>query len=189
MIDPRERIAALLRAPSAAARDLATIADAVRILPDIAGGLRTVAGAVQALREDPRIGLLSDRLPGLVDAVLRVPEIEALVVEVAELVRVALTDVGQLRETVTTQHAEIRSAVADVAQLREVVVTQHGDVEQMKAMLAAVDRRTALLTEILTELQALARDASQALPDPDAPGPLARAREAISGAIESGSEG
>lgn len=160
MANPISDLRALARAPLAAARDLAVIAQALQTLPDISAAVEPLPVAVNAVRNVPGIDDAAASLPDLVDAVHRVPTIEALLVSLI---------------------AAIEPALADVRRVTEIVDAQQDQVAHIEAMVQRIERRSQVLERSVVDLQANADEAMRALPDPDdhERGPLAKARDVI----------
>jgi hypothetical protein len=162
MANPISDLQTLARAPLEAARDLAGIAQAVQTLPDISAAVKPVPGALNAIRTLPGVDDAAASLPDLVDAVRRVPTIEGLLVSLI---------------------AALEPALADVKRVTEIVDAQQTQVTHIEAMVERIEQRTQVLERSVVDLQAKADEAMRALPDPDDEerGPLAKARDAITG--------
>ena len=100
-------------------------------------------------------------------------------------------DLERVRATVEPQHgrvAAIESALeilpalaAEVERVRGTVEPQHRRVEAIQHAVGRLEERLAELQQTLQVLEGSVEGAAERLPDPDAPGPLARARETITG--------
>ena len=110
----------------------------------------------------PGIDEAAASLPDLLDAVHRVPTIEALLVSLM---------------------AALEPALADVKRVTEIVDAQQQQVTHIEAMVQLIERRSQTLERSVVDLRAKADEAMRALPDPDDEqrGPLAKARDAITG--------
>jgi hypothetical protein len=148
--------------PLEAVRDLSLIARALQTLPEISAAVEPLPEAINAVRNLPGIDDASAILPDLVDAVHRVPTIEALLVSLI---------------------AAIEPTLADVRQLREIIDAQQKQVTHIEAMVQRIERRAEVLEHGVVDLQAKTDETMHALPDPDDEerGPLAKARDAITG--------
>jgi hypothetical protein len=162
MANPISDLQALARAPVDAARDLAVIAQALQTLPELSAALEPLPEAINAIRNVPGIEDAAASLPDLVDAVDRVPTIEALLLSLI---------------------AALEPALADVKRVTEIIDAQHEQVTHIEAMVQSIERRSQVLERSVVDLQANADEAMRALPDPDdeARGPLAKARDVITG--------
>jgi hypothetical protein len=162
MPNPISDLQALARAPRDAARDLAVIAQALQTLPEISAAVEPIPKAINAIRDVPGIQDAAARLPDVIDAVHRVPTIEALLLSLI---------------------AALEQALADVKRVREIVDAQHEQVTHIEVMVERIERRSQVLERSVVDLQAKADEAMRALPDPDdeGRGPLAKARDVITG--------
>jgi DNA repair ATPase RecN len=160
--NPISDLQALARTPLAAARDLAQIAQALQTLPEISAAITPLPEAINDIRHIPGIDEATASLPDLVDAVHRVPTIEALLVSLIAALEPALTDVKRVAEIVDAQHQQVT---------------------HIEAMVQLIERRSQTLERSVADLQAKADEAMRALPDPDDEerGPLAKARDVITG--------
>jgi hypothetical protein len=162
MTNPIADLQALARTPRDAARDLAAIAQALQTLPEISAAIEPLPAAINDIRNLPGIDAAAASLPDVVDAVRRVPTIEALLLSLI---------------------AALEPTLSDVKQLREIVDAQQDQVTNIEAMVQRIERRSQVLERSVVDLQANADEAMRALPDPDdeGRGPLAKAREVITG--------
>jgi hypothetical protein len=162
MANPISDLQSLARAPLEAARDLAVIAQALQTLPEISAAVEPLPEAINVIRNVPGIEHVAASLPELVDAVDRVPTIEALLLSLL---------------------TALEPALANVKQLREIVDAQQEQVTHIEAMVQRIERRSQVLERSVVDLQANADEAIRALPDPDDQerGPLAKARDVITG--------
>jgi DNA repair ATPase RecN len=162
MANPISDLQALARAPVDAARDLAEIAQALQTMPEISAAVQPLPKAIDDIRRVPGIDEAAASLPALVDAVHRVPTIEALLVSLI---------------------AALEPTLADVKRVTEIVDAQQQQVTHIEAMVQLIERRSQTLERSVVDLQAKADEAMRALPDYDDEerGPLAKARDAISG--------
>jgi hypothetical protein len=162
MANPISDLQALARTPLEAARDLAVIAQALQALPDISAAVQPLPAAINDIRNVPGIEDAAASLPDLVDAVHRVPTIEVLLVSLI---------------------AAVEPALADVKKLREIVDAQQDQVSHIEEMVQRIERRSLVLERGVVDLQAKTDEAMRALPDPDdeGRGPLAKARDVITG--------
>jgi hypothetical protein len=162
MANPIAELQALARAPLEAARDLAVIAQALQTLPEISAAVEPLPGAIKDIRNVPGIEHAAASLPDIVDAVDRVPTIEALLLSLI---------------------AALEPALADVKQLRQIVDAQQDQVTHIEAMVQRIERRSQVLERSVVDLRADADEAMRALPDPDDEerGPLAKARDVLTG--------
>jgi hypothetical protein len=121
--------------------------------------LQTLARApMEALRDLAFIADALQALPGITAAVEPLPE--------------ALRQLPAIEKSLRTLIASLEPALADVRRLREVIETQHQQVIHIDTTVQRIDRRTRVLERSV-----------RALPDPDDDrGPLAKAREALTGA-------
>ncbi|MBE2319452.1 hypothetical protein DVA67_025985 [Solirubrobacter sp. CPCC 204708] len=88
--------------------------------------------------------------------------------------RLASLDQG-LREIV----AVLPAVADDLMRVRAIVEPQHERVAAIERDVGRLDERLASLQHTLSLLKSEVTDATELLPDPDAPGPIARAREAL----------
>jgi hypothetical protein len=162
MANPISELQTLARAPLDAARDLAKIAQALQTLPEISAAVEPLPGAINDIRNVPGIEHAAASLPDLFDAVDRVPTIEVLLLSLI---------------------AALEPALADVEQLRQIVDAQQDQVTHIEAMVQRIERRSQVLERSVVDLQANADEAMRALPDPDDEerGPLAKARDVLTG--------
>ena len=162
MANPISDLQAVARAPLEATRDLAVIAQALQTLPGIGAAVEPLPAAINDLRNLPGIDDAAASLPDLVDAVRRVPTIEGLLVSLI---------------------AALEPTLVDVRRVTEIVDAQHQQVTHIEAMVERIERRAQVLERSVVDLQAKADEAMRALPDPDdeGRGPLAKARDAITG--------
>jgi len=105
-----------------------------------------------------------------------------------EVLPALAADVERMRATVEPQHervAAIESGLpvlaAEVERIRETVEPQHLRVEAIQHAVGRLEERLAELQQALQAVEGTVEDATDRLPDPDAPGPLARARDTITG--------
>jgi hypothetical protein len=79
--------------------------------------------------------------------------------------------------------AALEPALADVKQLRQIVDAQQDQVTHIEAMVQRIERRSQVLERSVVDLRADADEAMRALPDPDDEerGPLAKARDVLTG--------
>jgi hypothetical protein len=116
---------------------------------------RLTGGVVQTVAQLPET--IGDRLSAL-DCGLQ---------DILALLPAAVADLASVRTIVERQDARVQVAVERVAAIEQIAArleTQTSDVQQRVA-----------------RVQALLETAVERLPDPDAPGPLARARDALTG--------
>jgi hypothetical protein len=117
--------------------------------------VRLTGGVVQTVAQLPET--IGDRLSAL-DCGLQ---------DILALLPAAVADLASVRTIVERQDARVQVAVERVAAIEQIAArleTQTSDVQQRVA-----------------RVQALLETAVERLPDPDAPGPLARARDALTG--------
>jgi hypothetical protein len=162
MTNPISDLQALARAPRDAARDLGAIAQALQTLPEISAAVEPLPAAINNIRNIPGIDAAAASVPDLVDAVRRVPTIETLLLSLI---------------------AALEPTLADVRRVTEIVDAQHQQVTHIEEMVERIERRSQVLERSVVDLQAKADEAMRALPDPDdeGRGPLAKAREVITG--------
>jgi chromosome segregation ATPase len=142
--------------------------EVIAVLPSIAGNLERVRATVEPQHE---------RVAAIEQGLAILPALAA--------------DLQATRATIEPQHARVAAiedaiaglaaVSADLGAVRATIEPQH---ERVATIEAAVARVEALLGEVrgaLVRLEGGVEEAAERLPDPDAPGPIARAREAITG--------
>jgi hypothetical protein len=123
----------------------------------------------------------------------------SLVIDAARLTGGVMQTVAQLPETIGDRLsaldrglqdilALLPAAVADLASVRSIVERQDARVQVAVERVAAIeqvaDRLETQMSDVqhrVARVQALLETALERIPDPDAPGPLARARDALTG--------
>ena len=100
-------------------------------------------------------------------------------------------DLERVRTTVEPQHARVAAiegglevlpaVAADLERVRATIEPQHRRVEAIQHAVGRLEERLAELQRTLQVLKGSVEGAAERLPEPDAPGPLARARETITG--------
>jgi hypothetical protein len=123
----------------------------------------------------------------------------SLVIDAARLTGGVVQTVAQLPETIGDRLsaldcglqdilALLPAAVADLASVRTIVERQDARVQVAVERVAAIEQiaarletQTSDVQQRVARVQALLETAVERLPDPDAPGPLARARDALTG--------
>jgi chromosome segregation ATPase len=94
-----------------------------------------------------------------------------------------LAVIAQALQTLPEIRAELEPALADVRRLREIVAAQQEQVTHIEGMVQRIERRSEVLERSVVDLQAKADEAMRVLPNPDDEerGPLAKARDVITG--------
>jgi hypothetical protein len=123
----------------------------------------------------------------------------SLVIDAARLTGGVVQTVAQLPETIGDRLsaldcglqdilALLPAAVADLASVRTIVERQDARVQVAVERVAAIEQiaarletQTSDVQQRVARVQALLETAVERLPDPDAPGPLAHARDALTG--------
>jgi hypothetical protein len=123
----------------------------------------------------------------------------SLVIDAARLTGGVVQTVAQLPETIGDRLSALDrglqdilalfpAAVADLASVRTIVERQDARVQVAVERVAAIEQiaarletQTSDVQQRVARVQALLETAVERLPDPDAPGPLARARDALTG--------
>jgi DNA repair ATPase RecN len=123
----------------------------------------------------------------------------SLVIDAARLTGGVMQTVAQLPETIGDRLssldrglqdilAMLPAAVADLTSVRSIVERQDARVQVAVERVAAIEQiaarletQTSDVQQRVARVQALLETAVERLPDPDAPGPLARARDALTG--------
>jgi hypothetical protein len=132
------------------------------------------------------------QLPALQRVVTdRLGSLDRSVRHVLALLPTVAADIARLRETVEPQHERViaiehdvtslPTIAADLERLRQTVEPQHEQVSAIEETIARVDARLAHLQSVLAALKGDVEDAAEHLPEPNAPGPLARARDTLVG--------
>jgi hypothetical protein len=129
---------------------------------------------------DERSGLVDTLFAPLTVPQRAVKDLEALGAaarSIPSFERELLAELGQLG-------ADVQEIEDGLAVLRELA----RDVQEMKAQVTAIEagghvllREVTAMRDLVSELRAEVGDAVEHLPDPDAPGPIARARDALTG--------
>jgi hypothetical protein len=131
--------------------------------------------AMQATTETAR------RLPGLQRVVTeRLGSLDRRVRDVLALLPAIAADLERVRATVEPQHERVAAIESGLA----ILPTIAADLERIVGIEQAVARLDLHLSELQGTLALLKGDvegATERLPDPDAPGPLARARDTLTG--------
>ena len=158
---------------------LGTARSLLRLPEQLGGALQATAEVARRLPELQRV--VTERL-GSVDRGVR----EAVVA----LAGVA-GDLERVRATIEPQHARVAAIeggleilpalAANVEQVRETVEPQYRRVEAIQHAVERLEERLAELQRTLQVLESNVEDATEKIPDPDAPGPIARARDTITG--------
>ena len=99
----------------------------------------------------------------------------------AELQRILAARLGAIDQGVQGLLGVLPSIGTELQRVRETVEPQHERVAAIEAAIVRVELGIGELASNLALLRQDVSDATELLPDPDAPGPLARAREAIAG--------
>ena len=114
--------------------------------------------------------------------------VDRTVRETLAALRDVASDLERVRSTVEPQHervAAIESGLpvlaADVERIRATIEPQHLRVEVIQLAVARLEDRLAELQQALQTVEGTVEEATDRLPDPDAPGRLARARDTITG--------
>lgn len=100
-------------------------------------------------------------------------------------------DIERMRETIEPQHerviaierglATLPAIVDELQRMRHAIEPRLEHVGAIEASVAGLESRLADLQDVLGALRRTVGDAAEHLPDPDAPGPLARARDTLVG--------
>jgi chromosome segregation ATPase len=117
--------------------------------------VRLPGGVAQTLAQLPQT--IGDRLSAL-DHGLQ---------EILALLPAAVADLASVRAIVEKQDARVQVAVERVAAIEQIA-------DRLETQMSDVQQRVA-------RVQGILETALERLPDPDAPGPLARARDALTG--------
>ena len=155
---------------------------------------------VRSLLAFPR--QLGGALQATTDVARRLPELQRVITErlgsvdrgvrdaLAALIGVA-GDLERVLATIEPQHARVAAiergldilpaVAADLAQVRATVEPQHARVEVIQHAVGRLEERLAELQRTLQVLETNVEDATEKLPDSDAPGPIARARDTLTG--------
>jgi chromosome segregation ATPase len=164
-----------------AARNLRTLQRIVTDrLASLDGGLREITAVLPTLADDLK------RVRATIEPQHeRVADIQAGLTGLLPLAH----DVKAMRATIEPQHervAIIERALDILPQLGANLTAVVATIEPQHERVAAIERDVGLLNERLAGLQQTlshlkkdVADATELLPDPDAPGPIARAREAL----------
>ena len=145
--------------------------------------MNTVFGSVRTLMRLPQ--QLGDALLAATDSARSV---DRSVREALAALRGVASDVERVRATVEPQHARVAAiesglpvVAAEVERIRATVEPQHLRVEEIQHTVARLEERLAELQQALQTVEGTVEEATDRLPDPDAPGPLARARDTLTG--------
>jgi hypothetical protein len=121
----------------------------------------------------------------------RLGSLDSGVRDVLALLRASAAALERVRATVEPQHERVAAIerglailpglAADLERVRAIVEPQHGRVVGIEQAVAHLDLHLSELQETLTLVKHDVEDATARLPDPDAPGPIRRARETITG--------
>jgi hypothetical protein len=106
---------------------------------------------------------------------------EEITRRLAELQRILSARLGGIDQGVQGLAGVLPAVAAEVQRVRETVEPQQERVAVIEAGVLRLEQRLADLAATLELLRQDVDNATDLLPDPDAPGPLARAREAIAG--------
>jgi chromosome segregation ATPase len=106
---------------------------------------------------------------------------EEITRRLAELQRILSARLGGIDQGVQGLAGVLPAVAAEVQRVRETVEPQQERVAVIEAGVLRLEQRLADLAATLELLRQDVDSATDLLPDPDAPGPLARAREAIAG--------
>lgn len=158
---------------------LATLRSVMRLPQQLMDGVRAMTDVARQLSGLQRV--VTDRLASL-DA--RVRDALALLPAIA-------ADLERVRATVEPQHERVAAIeraldslpalLADVEGVRGIVEAHYQRVVGVEQAVAVIDGHLSRLQETLSVLRGEVEDATERLPDPDAPGPLRRARETLTG--------
>lgn len=105
------------------------------------------------------------QLPGTIGD--RLSSLDRGLQDILALLPAAVADLASVRAIVERQDARVQVAVERVAAIEQVA-------DRLETQMSDVQQRVA-------RLQALLETGLERLPDPEAPGPLARARDALTG--------
>jgi methyl-accepting chemotaxis protein len=115
--------------------------------------------------------LLVDAAQATSDAARQLPALQ----------RVVTDRLGSIDRSVRQVLALLPTITADIEAVRETVEPQLQQVSAIEQTIARLDGRLADLQSTLAALKGDVEEAADHLPDPDAPGPLARARDILGG--------
>jgi hypothetical protein len=132
------------------------------------------------------------RLPGLQRLVTeRLGSLDRGVRDVLALLRASAADLERVRATVEPQHERVAAIerglgilpglAADLERVRATVEPQHERVVGIEQTVTRLDLHLTELQETLALVKDDVEDTTERLPDPDAPGPIRRARNTITG--------
>ena len=140
---------------------------------DASGAVVDVTQRVAALQL-----IVGDRLAALDRAV---GEVLVVLPAVADDLRRVRATVVLVEERLAAVLASVARLAGDVERLRTVAEPQLERVSAVEEIAARLELRVGELQRTLSRVQGDVEDATEHLPDPDAPGPIARAREALTG--------
>lgn len=122
--------------------------------------------------------IVGDRLAALDRAV---GEVLVVLPAVADDLRCVRATVVPVEERLAAVLASVARLAGDVERLRTVAEPQLERVSAVEEIAARLELRVGELQHTLARVQGDVEDATEHLPDPDAPGPIARARDALTG--------
>jgi hypothetical protein len=162
MANPISDLQALARAPLDAACDLAVIAQALQTLPEISAAVEPLPEAINGIR-NIRVSKTPQRACATSSMQLT---------EYRRSRRCCSRSSRRLSRRSRTSDSSGRSSLPNM-----------GQVTHIEAMVQCIERRSQVLERGVVDLQANADEAMRALPDPDGEqrGPLAKARDVITG--------
>lgn len=134
----------------------------------------------------------AQRLSGLQRAVIdRLGSLDRGLRDILALLPAVASDLERVRATVEPQHERVATierglgilpaVAADLQSVRATVEPQHERVAAIEQTVSRLEARLADLQSTLSLLKGDVQDAAEHLPDLDAPGPLARARDTLTG--------
>jgi chromosome segregation ATPase len=137
------------------------------------------------------------RLSGLQGAVTnRLSSLDRRLRDALAVLPAIAEDLEKVRATVEPQHERVAAiehaltvlpaVAAELERVRGVVEPQHEQVATIDKTVTRLEARIAELQSTLSRLEDDVEDATEHLPDPDAPGPLSRARDALTGRSDGG---
>jgi chromosome segregation ATPase len=136
--------------------------------------------------------VLVQRLAALEPAITsRLIDLDRGVRDIANALPALADDLIRVRSTVEPQYERVTAIEANLAilpelassleQLRTTAAPQVERITPIEESLTRLEAQINILQRTLSQLKGDVEDATEHLPDPDAPGPLARARDALTG--------